>query len=305
MHPPTVAHGRLIPLVPPARLPQVRSQLYGATRQLLLVAGVGAVRPLATALLHAAAAELYGQKQKAGAAAEDGPVRKKAKRSRQAAAEAALDAEAAASESPGSFSCSFQDVHGHDGSVSIRGCMWTPGQTTCVARVAAEAELQRGGLQRLYECNAPACRTPPALPAKRLAGAPLDDLGAASQLTELAVQAAALQALQALCCAGAPLLPAQQRRQLDDLAAHVAATSAGAARQLSSDAESAVSASLAALQLAAYRLLLATLLAPAPHRPPHLAAALRLFRQGCGGGPAGGAVLAPFCRSVSASWAGG
>lgn len=133
-----------------------------------------------------------------------------------------------------------------------------------------------------------------------LTGAPLDDLGAACQQTELAVQAAALQALCALCAAGAPLLPAQQRRQLDDLAAHVAATSAGAARQLSGDAESAVGADLTALQLSAYQLLLSTLLAPAPHRPPHLAAALRLFRAGCTGGAAGGAALAPFCRSVSA-----
>lgn len=137
-------------------------------------------------------------------------------------------------------------------------------------------------------------RLPPAHPA---AAAPLDDLGAAAQLRDQAVQAAALEALEALCSAGAPLLAPHQRRQLDDLAAHVAATSAAAACQLSCDAEAAVGASLAALQLSAHRLLLATVLAPAPHRPPHLAAALRLWRAGSAGG-AGGSVPA-FCRHVS------
>ncbi len=133
------------------------------------------------------------------------------------------------------------------------------------------------------------------------AAAPLDDLGAAAQLRDQAVQAAALAALEALCTAGAPLLTPQQRRQLDDTAAHAAATSAAAVRQLSCDAEAAVGASLAALQLSAHRLLLASVLAPAPHRPPHLAVALRLWRAGSSGG-AGGAVP-DFCRHVSGRWA--
>lgn len=110
------------------------------------------------------------------------------------------------------------------------------------------------------------------------------------------VQAAALQALEALCTAGAPLLVPQQRRQLDDLAAHVASTAAAAAARLACDAEAAVGPSLAGLQLAAYRLLLASLLAPAPSRPPHLAAALRLFRDGSAGGAA--SALPAFCRQV-------
>lgn len=110
------------------------------------------------------------------------------------------------------------------------------------------------------------------------------------------MQTAALQALRALLTAGAPLLGAAQRRQLDDVAAHVAATAAAAVAQLSGDAEAAVGAGMAGLQLAAYQLLLASVLAPAPHRPPHLAAALRLFRGGSSGGALGG-----FCRQVRAA----
>lgn len=146
---------------------------------------------------------------------------------------------------------------------------------------------------------------PPVLPLP--AGtAPLDDLGSAVQQRDLAVQAAALQALEALCGAGGALLSPAQRRQLDDAACHLAATSAAAARHLSADAEAAVGPALAALHLAALRLLLATVLAPAPHRPPHLAPALRLFHQGCGGGGCGcGGPLAVFCRQVrhQAPWA--
>ncbi|PSC71891.1 proline-glutamic acid-and leucine-rich 1 [Micractinium conductrix] len=135
-----------------------------------------------------------------------------------------------------------------------------------------------------------------ALDADAAAGAPIDDLGAAVQLRNMAVQAAALAALCALCTAGSPLLAPAQRRQLDDVAAHVAATAAAAAAQLSGEVEGGVGSHLAALQLASYELLLATLLAPAPHRPPHLATALQLFRACSGGAAAAGAALAPFCR---------
>ena len=82
-------------------------------------------------------------------------------------------------------------------------------------------------------------------------------MGAAGQLRDQAVQAAALEALEALCATGAPLLTTQQRRQLDDTAAHAVATAAAAVAQLSADAEAAVGTALAALQGAAYRLLLA------------------------------------------------
>ena len=133
-----------------------------------------------------------------------------------------------------------------------------------------------------------------------ITAAPLDGLGSAAQARDLVVQAAALRALEALCAAGAPLLAPAQRHQLDDLAAHVAATAAAAAERLASDAEAAVGAGLAGLQLAAYRLLLASLLAPAPSRPRHLAAGLRLFRVGSAGG--GAPALSAFCRQVRCAW---
>ena len=278
-------------------LPQVRCQLFGSCRTLLETAGVGAVRPLAPSLLAAAAAELYGRKQAAqqeGDGAE-GPARKKARKGKQAAAAADFAGEAAAGADRG-------PVFGTRVASGVH-CPAAPRLRLCAACGMPDSS-------HLPETQ-PGCLPVPRAPTQRplcipqqspfapslLAAAPLDDLGAAAQLRDQAVQAAALQALEALCTAGAPLLAPQQRRQLDDTAAHVAATAAAAACQLSSDTEAAVGASLAALQLAAHRLLLATLLAPAPHRPPHLAAALRLWRTGSAGGSGG--TLPAFCRHVS------
>ena len=115
-------------------------------------------------------------------------------------------------------------------------------------------------------------------------------------MADQVVQAAALRALEALCTAGAPLLTPPQRHRLDDLAAHAAVTSAAAVSLLGCDAEGGVGPALAGLQLSAFRLLLASVLAPAPHRPPHLAEALHLFRRG---GAGGGGPLPAFCRYVS------
>lgn len=139
----------------------------------------------------------------------------------------------------------------------------------------------------------------PILYCSRAAAAPLDDLGSAVQQHDLAVQAAALSALEALATAAAPLLPPAQRRALDDAAAHAAATSAAALSRVGAEAEGSVGPALAALHLSALRLLLATVLAPAPHRPRHLAAALRLFRAGAGA--AGSPALAAFSRQVRGS----
>lgn len=170
------------------------------------------------------------------------------------------------------------------GRLAGRGSLSGSGSHAGLCRAIAVAPSLGG-----QHLNAPSLWSP-------LAAAPLDNLGAAAQLRDQAVQAAALRALQALATTGAPLLGAQLRRQLDDVSAHVAATSAAATIQLSADAESAVGTSVAALQLAAYQLLLATLLAPTPSRPRHLAPALRLFRDGSAGG--GASPLTAFCRQV-------
>lgn len=86
-------------------LMQLRCQLYSTTCQLLTSAGVGAARPLAPALLQAAAAELYGRKRQegaadAGAGAVEGPARKKARKGKQAPA--AVDDAAATGAEEGS-----------------------------------------------------------------------------------------------------------------------------------------------------------------------------------------------------------
>lgn len=277
---------------------QVRARLFSAARTLLDTAGVGAVRPLAPPLLAAATAELYGRKQAAQQNEDgaEGPARKKARKGKQATVDFAGEAAA------GAF-FSFFFLATQSSGAWQRACP-QPVPSCCLFchRGAAVGSWSAPAAQPPALCHSRRCvhalqpsRVPP-LPLSA-AAAPLDDLGAAAQLRDQAVQAAALEALEALCSAGASLLAPHQRRQLDDLAAHVAATSAAAACQISCDAEAAVGAGLAALQLSAHRLLLATVLAPAPHRPPHLAAALRLWRAGSAGG-AGGSVPA-FCRHVS------
>ncbi|KAK9834202.1 hypothetical protein WJX81_007774 [Elliptochloris bilobata] len=114
-----------------------------------------------------------------------------------------------------------------------------------------------------------------------------------------AVQSAALRLLEALLQAGGASLPAEQRARADALAAHAAATTAAAAERLAREAETGgrerawASASAAyggqgdpggvgapELRAAALRALAASVLAPAPHRPPFLPLALELFRQG-------------------------
>ncbi len=82
------------------------------------------------------------------------------------------------------------------------------------------------------------------------------------------------------------------------MAAHMAATAASGAQKLSQDADGDTGA-LAPLQLAAYRALLASVLAPAGHRPPHLPLALRLFRGALPGGGAGASpALSAWCHQV-------
>ena len=266
----------------PSPLPnraQARCQLYATARQLLVAAGVGAVRELSPALLQAAAAELYGRRQEGGGAADgsEGPARKKARKG-QAAAAGDLASEAAAG-----------------------GPHWGVSQRLCREPATSAAGVPACTLRPAAAQHARLTSPSPLLPLPAtITAAPLDGLGSAAQARDLVVQAAALRALEALCAAGAPLLAPAQRRQLDDLAAHVAATAAAAAERLASDAEAAVGAGLAGLQLAAYRLLLASLLAPAPSRPRHLAAGLRLFRDGSAGG--GAPALSAFCRQVRCTW---
>eukprot|EP00850_Spirogloea_muscicola_P019463 SM000191S05212 [mRNA] locus=s191:55323:60007:- [translate_table: standard] len=108
------------------------------------------------------------------------------------------------------------------------------------------------------------------------------------------VQTAALEALRSLLCAGGSLLPDKWRSEVDAVVATVAMaivtppddapplglTVAGSGALLLLLGQDNVRIPLAALQVAACRALLASLLAPCCHRPPYLGQALVIFRRG-------------------------
>lgn len=72
----------------------------------------------------------------------------------------------------------------------------------------------------------------------------------------------------------------QQRTQIDAIAAHIASTAGLAIDQISQSFEGNSSqAGNVAIQLAALKALLASVLCPAPHRPSFLPQALTLFTQ--------------------------
>lgn len=72
----------------------------------------------------------------------------------------------------------------------------------------------------------------------------------------------------------------QQRMQIDAITAHIASTASSAAHHMSQTFEGNCNqAGAVAVQLAALRALLASVLSPAPYRPPFLPQALTLFTQ--------------------------
>ncbi|KAG0609883.1 hypothetical protein M758_7G021100 [Ceratodon purpureus] len=100
----------------------------------------------------------------------------------------------------------------------------------------------------------------------------------------LAVQVAALQALEALLNTGGALLPERWRAEVDAALAGVAIGVAAdtTSFNISCDKDSSHSRKSTSvdMQVAAYQALLASLLAPCGHRPPYLAQGLALFRNG-------------------------
>ncbi|CAM6128296.1 unnamed protein product [Calypogeia fissa] len=103
----------------------------------------------------------------------------------------------------------------------------------------------------------------------------------------VAVQIAALRALEALLTSGGALLPDRWRAEVDAVLASVAMGAATGSRcaslifdEDSTYMEGSTSSSSTAFQVAAYRALLASLLSPCCHRPPYLAQGLAIFRKG-------------------------
>ncbi|KAK9809218.1 hypothetical protein WJX72_011546 [[Myrmecia] bisecta] len=110
---------------------------------------------------------------------------------------------------------------------------------------------------------------------------------------ELAVQQASLGLLEVILKVTGSSLPGPQRVQLDSVVVHVANT---AVQKLGQEPESGGrEGPVAELQLAAYRALLASVVAPSAHRPPFLPQALALFRQGL---HASSPALAQLCRQA-------
>lgn len=107
-----------------------------------------------------------------------------------------------------------------------------------------------------------------------------DNAGSISELAALRSQTAFLETLEALLEAGAPLLTFGQRARVDDIIAHAACTAADAALKSRHTAEGGDAAPLVGLQLASLKALLASVLAPASYRPPHVSVALSLFKNG-------------------------
>eukprot|EP00887_Chlorella_sp_A99_P002280 scaffold10.g2280.t1 len=133
-----------------------------------------------------------------------------------------------------------------------------------------------------------------------IGAAPNDDLGSARQQGDLAAQAALLGLLACLLSQGAPLLGPADRAAADAMAAHAASAAAAGADAASGGAEAPAGGGRAGaeLLLASHRALLASVLAPAPHRPRYLPAALALFQRGrVGACPQ----LAAFCAGALAS----
>ena len=72
----------------------------------------------------------------------------------------------------------------------------------------------------------------------------------------------------------------RQRMQIDAVTAHIASTASSAAHNISQSFEGNCNqAGAVGVQLAALKALLASVLSPAPHRPPFLPQALALFTQ--------------------------
>lgn len=72
----------------------------------------------------------------------------------------------------------------------------------------------------------------------------------------------------------------QQRMQIDAVTAHIASTASLASQRMSQSFEGTCNqAGAVAVQLAAMKALLTSVLSPAPHRPAFLPQALTLFSQ--------------------------
>ena len=79
-----------------------------------------------------------------------------------------------------------------------------------------------------------------------------------------------------------PSISHQQRSQVDAIAAHIASTAGLAVEHMSQSYEGSTNqAGTVAVQLAALKAMLASVLCPAPHRAPFLPQALMLFTQVC------------------------
>jgi hypothetical protein len=273
------------------RLPAAHAGALRTLGALLRVAGAQA------APLHAAAGRLLGEhlgRAAAGGAGALGPATPGSRAALYAAASALLQAGGMGVTrqlAPAVLQCVDAEVYGR----KLDGGGGGGGGGGEGAGGGPPAAAAAAGQSRKKAKRARVTSAEDAAAAELLAGGGNDDMGAAGAAGEAAAAAAALDLLEALLVGGATLLTPGDRHRADAVAAHAAATAAAAAVRLAQDADGD-GAGVKGLQLAAYRALLASALAPAGHRPAHLPTALRLFRQGVRDqwGP-----LASFCSHVS------
>jgi hypothetical protein len=140
-------------------------------------------------------------------------------------------------------------------------------------------------------------------PAAAVAAAAADDSVRLATATAASLQAheAALRMLKGLLAVGGQVLPAEVRAHADAVAYHISLSVSQVAVQLEqqpalSAAAAAGSGAMTAVQVAAYEVLLASVLVPCSHRPPFLSQAVLLLRQGRS---SSNAVVAAVCQSAA------
>jgi hypothetical protein len=140
-------------------------------------------------------------------------------------------------------------------------------------------------------------------PAAAVAAAAADDSVrlATATVASLGAHEAALHLLKGLLAVGGQVLPAEVRAHADAVAYHISLSVSQLAVQLAqqpalSAAAAAGSGALAAVQVAAYEALLASVLVSCSHRPPFLSQAVLLFRQGRS---SSNAAVAAVCQSAA------
>nr|XP_024382247.1 uncharacterized protein LOC112285560 isoform X5 [Physcomitrium patens] len=144
-----------------------------------------------------------------------------------------------------------------------------------------------GGWSGSHATNTKKRKEPGGIPGENLCSGVDSAIATGGGTAPVAVQIAALKALEALLTSGGALLSERWRAEVDAVLARVAMAAATGFMSTSLNLEDAnfmegtvANPSSGEFQVAAYQALLASLLSPCCHRPPYLAQGLAVFRNG-------------------------